>query len=56
MGMCITNSCVVIGSKFLITQLTQSVAHGDEDTNRVSKEYSTRTNLIMDVIIPFVAT
>ena len=29
---------------------------GDEDTNRVSKEYGTRTNLIVDVIIPFVAT
>ena len=36
------------------TQLTQSVAYGDEDTNRVSKEYGTRTNLIVDVIIPFV--
>ena len=38
------------------TQLTQSVAYGDEDTNRVSKEYGTRTNLIVDVIIPFIAT
>ena len=38
------------------TQLTQSVAYGDEDTNRVSKEYGIWTNLIVDLIIPFVAT
>ena len=38
------------------TQLSQGVAYGDEDTYRISKEYGTRTNLIVDVIIPFVAT
>ena len=56
--MCITNSCVVTSSqKFNYTAtVTQSVACGDEDTTRVSKEYGTRTNLIVDVIIPFVAT
>ena len=36
------------------TQLTQNVAYGD--SNRVSKEYGTRTNVIIDVIIPFIAT